>query len=120
MPLSHSILTEFPHCVGIRKPQIRSSLKIDETSKATKISYFFSFVGIHLSEHEFYFIVFALTLSCCNTEVQKQGSCSSSESLPGREVTVESIIDEMQVRIRRLERWNTINTVIPIPFSLIP
>lgn len=90
-----------------------------ETTKVRKISYFFSFVRTHLSKHEFYFIVLAFLLFCCNTEVQKQGSCSASESSPSREVTIEGIIDEMQLRIRRLERWNTINTVIPIPFSLI-
>lgn len=44
--------------------------------------------------------------------IQSQGSCSASESSPSREVTIEGIIDEMQLRIRRLERWNTINTVI--------
>lgn len=46
----------------------------------------------------------------------KQGSCSASESSPSREVApIESIIEDMQSRIKRLERWHTVNTVISKP-----
>lgn len=49
--------------------------------------------------------------------VNKQGSSSASESSPIREVSsVDGVIEDMQSRIRRLERWHTINTVLPTPF----
>lgn len=45
--------------------------------------------------------------------IQSQGSSTSSESSPSREVSpLEGIIDDMQTRIKRLERWHTINTVL--------
>ncbi|KAF4402587.1 hypothetical protein G4B88_012372 [Cannabis sativa] len=43
--------------------------------------------------------------------IHSQGSCSASESSPSREISpLEGVIDDMQSRIRRLERWHTINT----------
>lgn len=48
----------------------------------------------------------------CDIVMDKQGSSTSSESSPSREVSpLEGIIDDMQTRIKRLERWHTINTV---------
>lgn len=45
--------------------------------------------------------------------IQSQGSSTSSESSPGREVSpVESAIEDLQCRVKRLERWQTINTVL--------
>ncbi|XP_056164146.1 uncharacterized protein LOC115672562 isoform X9 [Syzygium oleosum] len=45
--------------------------------------------------------------------IQSQGSCSASESSPSREVIpIEGVIEDMQSRIRRLERWHAINTVL--------
>ncbi|XP_024019377.1 uncharacterized protein LOC21405714 isoform X2 [Morus notabilis] len=45
--------------------------------------------------------------------IQSQGSCSASESSPSREISpMEGVIEDMQSRIRRLERWHTINTVL--------
>ncbi|XP_030949392.1 inorganic pyrophosphatase TTM2 isoform X5 [Quercus lobata] len=45
--------------------------------------------------------------------IQSQGSSSASESSPCREVNpMEGILEEMQMRIKRLERWHTINTVL--------
>ncbi|XP_050271608.1 uncharacterized protein LOC126715161 isoform X4 [Quercus robur] len=45
--------------------------------------------------------------------IQSQGSSSASESSPCREVPpMEGILEEMQMRIKRLERWHTINTVL--------
>ncbi|KAA8529051.1 hypothetical protein F0562_033461 [Nyssa sinensis] len=45
--------------------------------------------------------------------IQSQGSCSSSESSPSREVSpLDGVIEDMQSRIKRLERWHTINTVL--------
>ncbi|KAD7116618.1 hypothetical protein E3N88_03886 [Mikania micrantha] len=46
--------------------------------------------------------------------IQSQGSSTSSESYPSREVVspVESVIEDMQSRIKRLERWQAINTVL--------
>lgn len=46
--------------------------------------------------------------------IQSQGSSSSSESSPSREVIspVEGVIEDMQSRIKRLERWQAINTVL--------
>ncbi|TQD71828.1 hypothetical protein C1H46_042639 [Malus baccata] len=50
--------------------------------------------------------------------IQSQGSSSASESSPIREVSpVEGVIEDIQSRIRRLERWHTINTVLPLPYS---
>ncbi|KAF5451027.1 hypothetical protein F2P56_031330, partial [Juglans regia] len=44
--------------------------------------------------------------------IQSQGSSSASESSPCREVSpIDGIIEDMQSRIKRLERWHTINTV---------
>ncbi|CAH1417009.1 unnamed protein product [Lactuca virosa] len=44
----------------------------------------------------------------------QQGSSSSSESSPSREVIspMEGVIEDMQSRIKRLERWQAINTVL--------
>ncbi|KAI4357645.1 hypothetical protein L6164_001581 [Bauhinia variegata] len=45
--------------------------------------------------------------------IQSQGNSSASESSPRRVVSpVEGVIEEMQSRIRRLERWLAINTVL--------
>ncbi|PON78779.1 CYTH-like domain containing protein [Parasponia andersonii] len=45
--------------------------------------------------------------------IQSQGSCSASESSPSREISpIEGVIEDMQSRIRRLERWHTINTIL--------
>ncbi|KAK9277078.1 hypothetical protein L1049_006617 [Liquidambar formosana] len=45
--------------------------------------------------------------------IQSQGSSSASESSPSREVSpIEGVIEDMQSRIKRLERWHTINTVL--------
>ncbi|XP_076951237.1 uncharacterized protein LOC143624480 isoform X1 [Bidens hawaiensis] len=46
--------------------------------------------------------------------IQSQGSSTSSESSPSREIVspVESVIEDMQSRIKRLERWQAINTVL--------
>ncbi|CAH1417010.1 unnamed protein product [Lactuca virosa] len=46
--------------------------------------------------------------------IQSQGSSSSSESSPSREVIspMEGVIEDMQSRIKRLERWQAINTVL--------
>ncbi|XP_061985545.1 uncharacterized protein LOC133704660 isoform X3 [Populus nigra] len=45
--------------------------------------------------------------------IQSQGSSSASESSPSREAApLEGIIEDMQFRIKRLERWQTINTVL--------
>lgn len=45
--------------------------------------------------------------------IQSQGCNSVSESSPSREVSpLEGAIEDMQSRIRRLERWHTINTVL--------
>lgn len=48
----------------------------------------------------------------------KQGSSTASESSPSREASspLEGIIEDMQSRIRRLERWLAINTVRTLPF----
>ncbi|CAI9278502.1 unnamed protein product [Lactuca saligna] len=46
--------------------------------------------------------------------IQSQGSSSSSESSPSREAIspMEGVIEDMQSRIKRLERWQAINTVL--------
>ncbi|WOH15565.1 hypothetical protein DCAR_0935107 [Daucus carota subsp. sativus] len=45
--------------------------------------------------------------------IQTQGSSTASESSPSREASpLEGIIDDMQTRIKRLERWQAINTVL--------
>ncbi|KAF5183043.1 Uridine-cytidine kinase c [Thalictrum thalictroides] len=45
--------------------------------------------------------------------IQSQGSGSVAESSPSREGSpMEDIIEDMQLRIRKLERWQTINTVL--------
>ncbi|KAJ6771867.1 URIDINE KINASE [Salix koriyanagi] len=45
--------------------------------------------------------------------IQSQGSGSASESSPSRDAaTLEGMIEDMQSRIKRLERWNTINMVL--------
>ncbi|XP_048135223.1 uncharacterized protein LOC115740036 isoform X2 [Rhodamnia argentea] len=45
--------------------------------------------------------------------IQSQGSCSASESSPSREVIpIEGVIEDMQSRIKRLERLHAINTVL--------
>jgi hypothetical protein len=41
------------------------------------------------------------------------GSFNSDSSSPMREISsTDSVLDDMQSRIRKLERWNTINMVI--------
>ncbi|XP_011070624.1 uncharacterized protein LOC105156246 [Sesamum indicum] len=45
--------------------------------------------------------------------IQSQGSSSASESSPSREASpLEGVIEDMQSRIKRLERWHAINTVL--------
>ncbi|XP_010274694.1 PREDICTED: uncharacterized protein LOC104609946 isoform X1 [Nelumbo nucifera] len=45
--------------------------------------------------------------------IQSQGSSSIAESSPRRGVSpMEVVIEDLQLRIRRLERWHTINTVL--------
>ncbi|XP_058183517.1 uncharacterized protein LOC131301323 isoform X6 [Rhododendron vialii] len=45
--------------------------------------------------------------------IQSQGSSSASESSPSREASpLDGVIEDMQSRIKRLERWHTINTVL--------
>ncbi|XP_071741125.1 uncharacterized protein [Rutidosis leptorrhynchoides] len=46
--------------------------------------------------------------------IQSQGSSSSSESSPSRDaiLPVDGVIEDMQSRIKRLERWQAINTVL--------
>ncbi|KAK9106111.1 hypothetical protein Scep_022955 [Stephania cephalantha] len=45
--------------------------------------------------------------------IQSQGGGSVAESLPSRgSFPMEGVIEDMQSRIRRLERWHTINTVL--------
>ncbi|CAK8561265.1 unnamed protein product [Lathyrus sativus] len=45
--------------------------------------------------------------------IQSQGCNTSSESSSSRVVSpIEGIIEEMQSKIRRLERWLAINTVL--------
>ncbi|XP_059317370.1 uncharacterized protein LOC132067955 isoform X4 [Lycium ferocissimum] len=45
--------------------------------------------------------------------IQSQGSSSSSESSPSREISpLDGVIEDMQSRIKRLERWQMINTVL--------
>ncbi|XP_050232287.1 uncharacterized protein LOC126680990 isoform X2 [Mercurialis annua] len=45
--------------------------------------------------------------------IQSQGNSSASESSQTRETSpIDSIIEDMQSRIKRLERWQTINTVL--------
>lgn len=49
--------------------------------------------------------------------MEKQGSSSASDSSPSREASpLEGVIEDMQSRIKRLERWHAINTVISIYF----
>ncbi|KAG6765935.1 hypothetical protein POTOM_029996 [Populus tomentosa] len=51
--------------------------------------------------------------------IQSQGSSSASESSPSREAApLEGIIEDMQFRIKRLERWHAINTVLIIPLVI--
>lgn len=50
----------------------------------------------------------------------KQGGSSSSESSPSTGVSpIEGVIEEMQSRIRRLEKWLAINTVLPKPYPIL-
>ncbi|XP_073146160.1 uncharacterized protein [Henckelia pumila] len=45
--------------------------------------------------------------------IHSQGSSSASESSPSREASpLEAVIEDMQSRIKRLERWHAINTVL--------
>lgn len=53
-----------------------------------------------------------MVLSC-----GEQGSSSASESSPSGDASpLEGVIEDMQSRIKRLERWHTINTVFPQHF----
>lgn len=48
-----------------------------------------------------------------NLLLNKQGSGSVAESLPSRGgYPVEGIIEDLQSRIKKLERWQAINTVL--------
>jgi hypothetical protein len=46
--------------------------------------------------------------------IQSQGSSNSvSESSPRRDgSSIDNVLEDMQSRIKRLERWHTINTVL--------
>ncbi|XP_011038640.1 PREDICTED: uncharacterized protein LOC105135462 isoform X4 [Populus euphratica] len=45
--------------------------------------------------------------------IQSQGSSSAPEPSPGRDAApLEGVIEDMQSRIKRLERWHAINTVL--------
>ncbi|CAO2034425.1 unnamed protein product [Urochloa humidicola] len=45
--------------------------------------------------------------------IQSQGGSFNSDSSPMREISsTDSVLDDMQSRIRKLERWNTINMVL--------
>ncbi|XP_043701100.1 uncharacterized protein LOC122651681 isoform X2 [Telopea speciosissima] len=45
--------------------------------------------------------------------IQSQGNSTASESSASREISpMEGVIEDMQSRIKRLERWHTINTVL--------
>eukprot|EP00268_Persea_americana_P049208 TRINITY_DN5256_c0_g1_i17.p1 TRINITY_DN5256_c0_g1~~TRINITY_DN5256_c0_g1_i17.p1 ORF type:complete len:100 (-),score=7.01 TRINITY_DN5256_c0_g1_i17:387-686(-) len=51
--------------------------------------------------------------SICEHLGGKQGGSSGSESSPSREaLPMEGIIEDIQSRIKRLERWHAINTVL--------
>uniref|UniRef100_A0A6N2KWQ2 AAA+ ATPase domain-containing protein n=2 Tax=Salix viminalis TaxID=40686 RepID=A0A6N2KWQ2_SALVM len=64
-----------------------------------------SYSGIHVQQ--------AARLQELVEFIQSQGSSSASESSPSREAApLEGIIEDMQFRIKRLERWHTINTVL--------
>lgn len=57
-----------------------------------------------------------LAVLCWN----KQGCSSASDSSSSRVVSpIEGVIEEMQSKIRRLERWLAINTVLPNPYSKV-
>lgn len=48
------------------------------------------------------------------------GSFNSDLSSPTREVSsTDSVLDDVQSRLRRLERWNTINMVISLYFQML-
>ncbi|KAK9008400.1 hypothetical protein V6N11_075295 [Hibiscus sabdariffa] len=64
-----------------------------------------SYSGIHTHQ--------AARLQELVESIQSQGGGTPSESSHGREASpMDSIIEDMQSRIRRLERWQTINTVL--------
>ncbi|KAA3483094.1 Uridine-cytidine kinase C [Gossypium australe] len=64
-----------------------------------------SYSGIHTHQ--------AARLQELVESIQSQGGSSPSESSQSREVSpMDGIIEDMQCRIRRLERWHTINTVL--------
>lgn len=50
----------------------------------------------------------------------EQGGSSASESSPSRGASpLEGVIEDMQSRIKRLERWHAINTVFPLTLRLL-
>ncbi|KAB2090599.1 hypothetical protein ERO13_A03G120500v2 [Gossypium hirsutum] len=64
-----------------------------------------SYSGIHTHQ--------AARLQELVESIQSQGGSTPSESSQSREVSpMDGIIEDMQCRIRRLERWHTINTVL--------
>ncbi|XVE92030.1 hypothetical protein REPUB_Repub01dG0062100 [Reevesia pubescens] len=64
-----------------------------------------SYTGIHTHQ--------AARLQELVEYIQSQGGSTPSESSQSREASpMEGIIEDMQSRIRRLERWHTINTVL--------
>ncbi|TYJ43190.1 hypothetical protein E1A91_A03G137400v1 [Gossypium mustelinum] len=64
-----------------------------------------SYSGIHTHQ--------AARLQELVDSIQSQGGSTPSESSQSREVSpMDGIIEDMQCRIRRLERWHTINTVL--------
>ncbi|KAF7132559.1 hypothetical protein RHSIM_Rhsim09G0066100 [Rhododendron simsii] len=69
--------------------------------------------GIHTQQAARLQELVQLIQSQCNIVMEKQGSSSASESSPSREASpLDGIIEDMQSRIKRLERWHTINTVL--------
>ncbi|KAI8538219.1 hypothetical protein RHMOL_Rhmol09G0085600 [Rhododendron molle] len=69
--------------------------------------------GIHTQQAARLQELVQLIQSQCNIVMEKQGSSSASESSPSREASpLDGVIEDMQSRIKRLERWHTINTVL--------
>jgi hypothetical protein len=55
---------------------------------------------------------------CSKLSLLQGGSFHSDASSPMREISsTDSVLDDMQARIRKLERWNAINMVIFCNFS---
>ncbi|XP_047340660.1 uncharacterized protein LOC124944451 isoform X2 [Impatiens glandulifera] len=70
--------------------------------------------GIHAHQAARLQELVELIQSQCSSMMEKQGgSSSTSDSSPSREVSpLDVVIEDMQSRIKRLERWQAINTVL--------